>query len=248
MIYQVKDNKKIPLGTQFDNSWEIEYDRDLSSQIIDKSEWTATEDCWFQWLYTWLGPNEADPINRVNAMQVTLNGTPIQVKAGYTSRTALEGSSIILSAIALLKKGDVVAINETLEKGVFKDSTVRCFPIHRILSKDEESRDRTYFYRSTGTSEWTPYDCVFTADKPQGYVNIVMIKNNSQVVNVIWNVANATANYTGLGYADSVTTGLSDSKFPGKPYLNLRVAFAVGDTKTYFVTTNDCIIENIERR
>lgn len=136
MIYQVKDNKKIPLGTQFDNSWEIEYDRNLSSQLSGKSEWTATEDCWFQFnsiIYATGG-------NQSNVYAVLqLNGVTVSNTDGISD--ANNGVITMIHASVLMKKGDTIKYfnSETGNPMSFgtQGRYVKVFPIHRILSKDE---------------------------------------------------------------------------------------------------------------
>lgn len=151
MIYQVKNHEKIPLGTQFDSSWEVEYNRDLSSQISGKSEWTATEDCWFQYATsvtrkdgeTW--NNEGD----INTTRVLLNGIKVSTNSSsYTWNSQLPVRVFTFMASVLVKKGDVIQI---IRDGVaspsspltFAESDIHVFPIHRILSKDEGPVDVT---------------------------------------------------------------------------------------------------------
>lgn len=135
MIYQVKDNKKIPLGTQFDNSWQIEYDRDLSSQLVGKDTWTATEDCWFQYNGLWVRNNGSEDIEKARDLKIKVNGAEIQTRdSSGTSTTNI--TVLLFGASALMKKGDVVTFINSL--GTKFDSTsVKVFPIHRILSKDD---------------------------------------------------------------------------------------------------------------
>lgn len=135
MIYQVKDNKKIPLGTQFDNSWNIEYDRNLSSQLSGKTEWTATEDCWFQYTGLWVRNNGNEDIDKARDLKISVNGVEVQTRdSSGTGTTAI--TVLLFSASVLLKKGDVITFKNSLGSP-FDPSTIKVFPIHRILSKDE---------------------------------------------------------------------------------------------------------------
>lgn len=110
-----------------------------------------------------------------------------------------------------------------------------------------ESRDKVYFYKVAATSTWYPVNVYFVADKPQGYVHVVMIKNNSQMVNVIWDVARAALNYVGLADGEQCTAGLNDNVYVGKA--SLRIGTDVKNSvKVFFVTTKDCILEHIETR
>lgn len=111
-----------------------------------------------------------------------------------------------------------------------------------------ESRDKTYFYKTTATSAWLPTNCYFVADKPQGYVHVQMIKNNTHMINVIWDVAKASLNINDPIAGDSITAGLNDNVYVGKASLRIGVPMVDGDTKAYFITTKDCILEHIETR
>ena len=139
MIYQVKDNKKIPLGTQFDNSWEIEYNRDLSSQIIDKSEWTATEDCWFQ--YHSIFYNKSTDTNQTAYTTLTIQLNGIVISNTDNIQDTSGGLLYEIVASVLMKKGDKIAYVNTDSTKAAPPFTVKCakiFPIHRILSKEDE--------------------------------------------------------------------------------------------------------------
>lgn len=142
MIYQVKDNKKIPLGTQFDNSWQIEYGRDLSSQFSGKSEWTATEDCWFQFHSIWIrqGDSYTNDNAYLSGVQITLNDVNVanMDKSNITNGTT--GAVYMITSQLLMKKGDTVKFYSTASTGsqpAFNTTTTHVFPIHRILSKEE---------------------------------------------------------------------------------------------------------------
>lgn len=132
MIYVIKNGQKIPLGSQCDNSWNIEYDRDLASQLEGKSEWTATEDCWFQLSVIWNRVNTESDLTKIDNTTVTLNGIDIQKKA--MSRGTTGNSVYILCAEAFLKKGDVVKWNcDVIGNSTFIKNTFRVFPIHKSL-------------------------------------------------------------------------------------------------------------------
>lgn len=143
MIYQVKDNKKIPLGTQFDNSWSIEYDRDLSSLLVGKNTWTATEDCWFQ--HTILWNKEVYPATV--PFECYLNDAVVSTVA-ISDRM----NDLIQITNVLVKKGDVLKLrNKSGGSYAFisnKERTqiLHIFPIHRILSKDDGHFDLPHNY------------------------------------------------------------------------------------------------------
>lgn len=136
MIYQVKDNKKIPLGTQFDNSWQIEYDRDLSSQLSGKSEWTATEDCWFQYSGIWLRKAGDNDISKAENIAIIVNGVAVQI-SDSSGANNIDTTVVSVTASVILKKGDVITISSDLGS-TFGKKYVKVLPIHRILSKDDK--------------------------------------------------------------------------------------------------------------
>ena len=111
-----------------------------------------------------------------------------------------------------------------------------------------ESRDKTYFYKTVASASSYPTNCYFVADKPQGYVHVQMIKNNTHMINVIWDVKNASLNINDPVAGDSITAGLNDNVYAGKASLKIGVPMVDGDIKAYFITTKDCILEHIETR
>lgn len=138
MIYQVKDNKKIPLGTQFDNSWEIEYNRDLSSQLSGKTEWTATEDCWFQ--YHSIFYSKSTDTNQTAYTTLTIQLNDIVISNTDNIQDTSGGLLYEIVASVLMKKGDKITYVNTEAGRSAPPFTVKCakiFPIHRILSKQE---------------------------------------------------------------------------------------------------------------
>lgn len=151
MIYAIENGQKIPLGTQFDNNWEIEYDRDLSSQLSGKTEWTATEDCWFQ--YATSVARKADEVlnneGDINTTRVLLNGVKISTNSSsYTWNQTVPVRVFTFMASILMKKGDVISITRdgAASALTFSESDIHVFPIHRILSKDEGHFDLPHSY------------------------------------------------------------------------------------------------------
>lgn len=135
MIYRIENGQKVALDAMLDNSWEIEYSRDLSSQLISgQNEWTATEDCWFQHTIFWNATVPNTPY------YCYLNNTTI------VSITARADDRFPQVTNVLLKKGDKVSlINAQGDKYPFihpteedaKASKLRIFPVHRLLSPRE---------------------------------------------------------------------------------------------------------------
>lgn len=236
MIYAIENGQKVPLGAQFSNDWQIEYDRDLSSQLSGKSEWTATEDCWFQFHALWYRPNSsASYLEYVKSLHITVNDVVVD-KIAFD----LDGSTIngILSASVLLKKGDVIKCVSTNYTYGFNTDNTKIFPIHRILSNREGERDRSYAIWNTERNA----DYWLIADKPQGVVHVSFLANN-QWMDIIWNVATAETRQMGPTGGDAIFRGMEDPVY-GRPYLMVRTTENIG---SYFIDTVDCVL-TVERR
>lgn len=121
MIYRVEDGELSVVCL------EVEYDRDLSSQLAGKSEWTATEDCWFQFNSVIYAKNN----NQTNTnLVIQLNG--ITVSNTDSIADAADGVLTMVNASVFMKKGDKIFYfnSETGTKATFGQGRyVKIFPL-----------------------------------------------------------------------------------------------------------------------
>lgn len=145
MIYRIENGQKVALDAMLDNSWEIEYDRNLISSINGKSEWIATEDCWFQYDGVWVREKAREDKEgaALQTLKILLNGVEVSTldRSPTTGLGSNEIMTRLLAASVLMKKGDVIKITRATIEGqsdlTFSGAAVRCFPIHKILSPRE---------------------------------------------------------------------------------------------------------------
>lgn len=124
MIYRVEDGKLSVACL------EVEYDRDLSSQLVGKSEWTATEDCWFQYLSLGLETLTQSETGGYKELWIELNGVRVSLWS-YDNKSISDKVIRECSASLFMKKGDIVKIRWTNEKNTatFTANQTKVFPL-----------------------------------------------------------------------------------------------------------------------
>ena len=150
MIYRIENGQKVALDAMLDNNWDIEYNRDLASLLVDKSEWIATEECWFQFHSIWIreGSKQIADADYLRNMVITLNDVNV-ARMDYSQFDRSSSSKIetyILTSQLFMKKGDTVKFYSTASTGsspVFNAITTHVFPIHRLLSSKENVLSET---------------------------------------------------------------------------------------------------------
>ena len=143
--------------------------------------------------------------------------------------------------LAAMREGEICAtIEDDYSEDVFADIETRLDNLEKDVDELKEDRDKTYVFKVADS----PSDAYFCADKPQGYAHILFIADqNTQMINIIWDVSNAGLNYIGPETGDAITAGLDDNVYGGA-----SCHVKVNKRGTYFITTKDCILEHIETR
>lgn len=198
MIYAIENGQKVPLGSQFDNSWSVKYDRDLSSQLSGKSEWTATEDCWFQYHSIWVRQNSSYTSDNayLTGIEISLNDVNV-AKMDKSSFTGETGATYMITSQLLMKKGDTVKFYSTASNDsqpAFNTTTTHVFPIHRILSKDEGPVDVTLTVDcAQSTQRNKPYTVTLYPIGNDAYIfatPLMTLYPTATTMNIVYSLAN----------------------------------------------------------
>lgn len=146
MIYRIENGEKVALDAMLDNNWDIEYNRDLASLLVDKSEWTATEECWFQYNCIWYrsGDSLTKDDKFLQGLHITLN--EVEVAKVDLSNSGNNICVYLLTSQLFLKKGDIIKIVSSVDDhaaATFLATCTHVFPIHRLLSSKENVLSET---------------------------------------------------------------------------------------------------------